>query len=58
MKQQTDKELINSLGGASSLAKLLGYSQQRVHNTQTRGIPAVEKIKHPELFMPMWTKNP
>lgn len=52
MKPKTDKQLIQELGGVSALAKSLGYSQQRVFNWQTRGIPPAEKVKRPDLFMP------
>jgi hypothetical protein len=53
---KTDKELIESLGGATGVAKLLGYDltkggAQKVHNWITRGIPAKVKVQHPELFI-------
>lgn len=47
----TDKELIEQHGGPGPLAKELGYSVQRVQNWVTRGIPANEKLKHPEIFL-------
>ena len=46
-----DKEKIEKLGGATVLAKRLGYSVQRVQHWKSRGIPSAEKVKHPELFM-------
>lgn len=45
-----DKEKIEQLGGATVLARRLGYSVQRVQHWKNRGIPAAEKLKHPELF--------
>jgi len=47
----TDKELIIRNGDAGQLAKRLGYSFQRVQNWKTRGIPAGEKLKHPDIFL-------
>jgi len=56
----TDVELIEHYGGASNLAKLLGFKGQggamRVQNWKTRGIPARIKVKHPELFMRKFKK--
>ncbi len=47
--------LIERLGGAAEVARLLGYSEkggaQRVHNWKTRGIPAEVKLQWPELFL-------
>jgi hypothetical protein len=49
---QSDKDLIAKLGGASSLAKKLGFaSKQRVHNWMTRGIPPSIKLAYPKLFL-------
>ena len=49
---QADKDLIAKYGGASALAKKLGFSsKQRVHNWLTRGIPASIKLAHPKLFL-------
>jgi hypothetical protein len=53
---KTDKEIIESLGGATEVANLLGYDlakggAQRVHNWISRGIPTRVKVDHPELFM-------
>lgn len=52
----TDRELIESLGGAAQVAERLGYDKdggtQRVHNWTVRGIPAAVKVRHPDLFMP------
>lgn len=50
-----DKKLIESLGGATKVAQLLGYDKQggiqRVHNWMTRGIPPRVKLEHPDLFL-------
>lgn len=52
---EADKELIESLGGPSKVAELLGYDKkggpQRVNNWITRGIPARVKISHPDIFL-------
>lgn len=52
---ESDARLIESLGGASKLADLLGFEKQkglqRVHNWATRGIPSHVKLKWPELFL-------
>jgi hypothetical protein len=50
-KNIKDVELIDSLGGVSAVAELLGYSIQRVHNWTQRGIPASEKLKNPQIFL-------
>lgn len=51
-----DWQLIESLGGPTQVAKLLGYDLhrggvQRVHNWKERGIPPSVKIAHPGLFL-------
>lgn len=46
-----DNALISELGGVAELARLLDYTIQRVQNWKTRGIPAEEKIKRPDLFL-------
>lgn len=51
-----DKQIIENLGGATELAKLLKYDiknggVQRVHNWIKRGIPAQVKVDNPELFL-------
>lgn len=47
-----DKALIDSLGGPSKVAKLIGCnSPQVVHNWTTRGIPAAVKLAHPRIFL-------
>ena len=50
-----DWQLIERLGGASEVARLLGYPDkggaQRVHNWKFRGIPADVKLKRPDLFL-------
>lgn len=48
---ESDKKIIESHGGATALANLLSYQVQRVQNWKTRGIPASEKLKHPNLFL-------
>lgn len=50
-KPKSDAEIIESHGGATALANRLNYQVQRVQNWKTRGIPASEKLKHPELFL-------
>lgn len=53
---QTDKILIEALGGPAAVAKLLGYAPhggvQRVHNWMKRGIPAKVKLDYPSFFQP------
>jgi hypothetical protein len=54
-----DIEIIESLGGATKLAEILGYDKQaggvqRVHNWLSRGIPPQVKLDRPDLFMPTW----
>lgn len=49
----SDKELIQSLGGPTKVAELLGLKKhgvQRVHNWTARGIPAQVRLDHPDLF--------
>jgi hypothetical protein len=46
-----DNALISDLGGVAELARRLDYSIQRVQNWTTRGIPAEEKVKRPDLFL-------
>ncbi|OOR91694.1 helix-turn-helix domain-containing protein [Moraxella bovis] len=46
----TDKELIEKLGDTTALAKLLGFTEQRVSNWKRRGIPPKVKLENPELF--------
>lgn len=45
------KEIIDSYGGSTALAKKLNYNVQRVQNWKTRGIPPLEKLKFPDLFL-------
>lgn len=51
----SDRDLIEALGGASRVAKLLGYEKcrgaQRVTNWKRRGIPARVKLSRPDLFL-------
>jgi len=55
MSVMSDKELISQLGGATKVARLLGYEMpdgaRRVHNWIRRGIPAHVKVQRPDLFM-------
>jgi len=49
------RKLIESLGGPTELAKLLGYDirkggAQRVANWQRRGIPAEVRLERPDIF--------
>ncbi len=49
-----DKELIEKLGGVSSVARLTGFSVQRVQNwinPKRSGIPASVKLEFPEIFL-------
>ena len=46
-----DREIIDRLGGSTKVAELIHYQVQRVQNWKTRGIPASEKLKHPNLFL-------
>lgn len=50
----TDKEIIDKLGGATKVAKLLNFEMpkgaMRVHNWIKRGIPARVKLDRPDLF--------
>ncbi|WP_296277753.1 hypothetical protein [uncultured Acinetobacter sp.] len=48
---QKDSKLIDKHGGATALAHILGYHVQRVQNWKVRGIPAKERLKHPELLL-------
>ena len=52
---QSDKDLIETLGGAAKVAELLGYDKQggvqRVHNWLTRGIPPKVKLEYPMIFL-------
>ena len=54
---ESDKKIIESHGGATALANLLSYQVQRVQNWKTRGIPASEKLKHPNLFLKIKTSK-
>jgi len=51
-----DSALIESLGGASELARRLGYQRhngaQRVQNWKRRGIPLVLRYQRPDIFGP------
>lgn len=48
------RQIIESLGGASVLAEILGYKQyqgqRRINNWKSRGIPAIILARHPKLF--------
>ncbi len=51
----SDRRLIQALGGPTQLAKRLGFqkpgSVQRVQNWTVRGIPPAVKLAHPEIFL-------
>lgn len=53
-KPHPDAKLIEALGGPAALARRLGLNPdtgtQRVHNWKTRGIPALIRLNHPEVF--------
>lgn len=53
----TDSEIIQSLGGATAVAKLLGLKTpdgaRRVHNWIKRGIPARIKLDNLSIFAPL-----
>lgn len=49
--KQSDRKLIEKLGGTSKVAKMIQSSPQRVHNWKIRGIPASIKLKHPDIFL-------
>lgn len=57
----SDSELIDSLGGPTKVAELLGLDKrggvQRVHNWKTRGIPAAVKLSRPDLFLQVQTRR-
>jgi hypothetical protein len=49
----TDHDLIDRLGGATKVAKLIGSNNiQRVQNWKERGIPSKVKLQYPDLFLP------
>ena len=50
--EMTDTERIHQLGGVACVAKLLGFSLQRVQNWLGRGaIPPAVKIAYPQHFL-------
>ena len=53
--ENTDKQIIEGLGGPACVAEILGYDKrggvQRVHNWLSRGIPPKVKLQHPEIFL-------
>lgn len=56
-KPNPARTLIQSLGGPTKVAELLGYDKssggvQRVANWQTRGIPADVRLEHAHIFAP------
>ena len=55
MPGMTDSEIIQSLGGATAVAKLLGLKTpdgaRRVHNWIKRGIPAQIKLDNLSIFV-------
>ena len=53
---ESDKEIIEALGGPAKVAELLKYDKakggvQRVNNWVSRGIPPSVKLKHPDIFL-------
>lgn len=50
----TDSQIIQNLGGATAVAKRLGFrlpdGARRVHNWIARGIPAQIKLDHSRIF--------
>lgn len=53
---QADAARIESLGGPTKVAKMLGFDKapggvQRVQNWITRGIPSKVKLDHPHIFL-------
>lgn len=46
-----DREIIDRLGGSTKVAELIHYKVQRVQNWKERGIPSVEKLRFPHLFL-------
>jgi hypothetical protein len=52
---EADRQLIDSLGGPATVARLLGYDEsngiQRVSNWKVRGIPPAVKLERPDLFL-------
>jgi len=51
----SDKTMIEILGGPSKVAQLLGFNKkggvQRVNNWRTRGIPARVKLQFADVFL-------
>ena len=53
INMQDSKQIIESFGGPSNLARILGFKKfgsQRVHNWIKRGIPAKIFLDYPDLF--------
>lgn len=53
---ESDKEIIEALGGPAKVAELLKYDKskggvQRVNNWVSRGIPSSVKLAHPDIFL-------
>ncbi len=46
VEKHKDSRIINKCGGPAELARLLGYSRNRVQNWTTRGIPDEERAAH------------
>lgn len=53
-KKHPDAKLIQALGGPAEVARRLGLKPeigtQRVHNWTKRGIPALVRLTHPDVF--------
>jgi hypothetical protein len=56
---EKDAELIESLGGPTTVARMLGFEglagSRRVFNWTKRGIPAQVRIDHPDIFLAQYT---
>ena len=60
--RMTDSQIIQNLGGATAVAKRLGFDlpdgARRVHNWIARGIPARVKLENSRLFNSKQAKTP
>lgn len=56
-KGQVARTLIERHGGSSALARLTGYSVQRINNWKGRGIPSEAMVRFPNLFWPAQAAN-
>ena len=62
MWSMKDAETIQTLGGPTAVAKLLGFETpggaRRVHNWLKRGIPTSIKVQFAEIFLNIAATNP